>query len=91
VISHGLVSIMDMMVNGVCQKKKNPVMNGRKIQMKKVMVTFIWGVNGIYIVDFLQYGESYNSEYIVEHILNRLYETKAGIWGESEEKNLVTS
>ena len=81
-----------MMVNGVCQKKKNPVMNGSKIQMKKVMVTIIWGVNGIYIVDFLPDGESYNSEYFVEHILNRLHEMKPKIWGESDvKKNLVTS
>jgi len=40
------------------------------------MVTIIWGVNGIYIDDFLPYSESYNSEYFVEHILNRLHEMK---------------
>ena len=73
-------------------EEKNPVMNGSKIQMKKVMVTIIWGVNGIYIVDFLPDGESYNSEYFVEHILNRLHEMKPKIWGESDvKKKLVTS
>ena len=55
--------------------------------MKKVMVTIIWGVNGIYIVDFLPDGESYNSEYFVEHILNRLVKMKADIWGGSDVKN----
>ena len=50
------------------------------------MVTIIWGVNGIYVFYFLQDGESYNSEYFVEHILNRLHEMKADIWGESDVK-----
>ena len=56
--------------------------------MKKVMVTIIWGVNGIYIVDFLPDGESYNSEYFVEHISNELHEKKAKIWGESDVKKV---
>ena len=55
------------------------------------MVNIIWGVNGIYIVDFLPDGESYNSEYFVEHILNGLHEMKPKIWGESDvKKNSVT-
>jgi hypothetical protein len=59
-ISYGLDSIMDMMVNGV------------------------WGVNGIYIVDFLPDDITYNSSYFVEHILNSIVEMKAEIWGESD-------
>jgi hypothetical protein len=66
---------MEMIVNGVCQKKNN----GSKILMKKVMLTIISGVNGMYIVDFLPDGEPYNSEYFGKHILNRLYERKTGI------------
>ena len=56
--------------------------------MQKVMVTIVWGVNGIYIVDFLPYGRSYNSSYFVEHILNRIVETKADIWSESDFKRI---
>jgi ATP-dependent Clp protease adapter protein ClpS len=83
---------MEMKVNGVYRKKKNPIMNESKIQMKKVMVTIVWSVNGIYIVDFLPVGDSYNSEYFVEHIINKLYEMKADIWAESDvKKKLVTS
>jgi hypothetical protein len=52
-------------------------------EKKKVMVTIIWGVNRIYIVDFLPDGKLYNSEYFVEHILNELIEKKADIWGDS--------
>ena len=63
-------------------------MNRSKIQMQKVMVTIVWGVNGIYIVDFLPYGRSYNSSYFVEHILNRIVETKADIWSESDFKRI---
>ena len=56
------------------------------------MVTIIWGINGIYIVDFLPNGDSYNSEYFVEHILNRLVKMKADIWGGSDvKKNFDTS
>ena len=74
------------------KEKKNTVMNGSKIQLKKVMVTIIWGVNGIYIDDFLPYGESYNSEYFVEHILNMLHEIKVDLWGGSDVKKIsVTS
>ena len=63
---------MEMKVNGVCQKeKKNPIMDGSKIQMKKVMVTIIWGVNGIYIIDSLQDNKLYNSEYFMKYILNK--------------------
>ena len=68
----------------VFTRRKNPIVNGSKIQMKEVMVTVIWGVNGIYIVDFLPDGELYNSEYFVEHILNRLHEMKADIWDGSD-------
>ena len=72
-------------------EEKNPIMNGSKIQLKKVMVTIVWGVNGIYIVDFLPNGRSYNSSYFVEHILNRIVEMKADIWSESDaKKKLVT-
>ena len=61
------------------------------ISVKIVVVSRIIG-NGIYIVDFLPDGESYNSEYFVEHILNRLVKMKADIWGGSDvKKNLDTS
>ena len=52
------------------------------------MATIIWGVNGIYIVDFLPDGESYNSECFVKHILNRLHEMKDDIWGGSDVKKI---
>jgi hypothetical protein len=55
-----------------------------RFKCKKVMVTIIWGVNRIYIVDFLPDGESYSGKYFVKHILNWLYEMKADIWGECD-------
>jgi hypothetical protein len=54
--------------------------------MEKVIATIIWDVYGIYIVDFLPDAKSYNSEYFVENILNRLYWMKADIWGKSDVK-----
>ena len=59
-----------------------------RFKWKKVMVTIVWSVNGIYIVDFLPVGDSYNSEYFVEHIINKLYEMKADIWAESDVKKI---
>ena len=52
--------------------------------------TTIWGVNGIYIVDFLQNSESYNSEYFVKHILNELVEKKLKFRVNQNKKKLVT-
>ena len=63
-------------------------MNGSTIQMKKVIVTIIWGVNGFYIGDFLQENELNNSSYFYEHILGRLYEMKGDIWSESDTKKI---
>jgi hypothetical protein len=79
---------MGMMVNGVYQKKKKPVTNGSKIQMKEVMVTIILGVNDIFFVDFLPDGEPYNSEYFVKHILNRLHKMKDDVWYECDVKKI---
>ena len=56
--------------------------------MQKVMVTIVWGVNGIYIVDFLPDVISYNSSYFIEHILNSIVKMKADIWYESDFKKI---
>ena len=57
--------------------------------MKKVTATIVWGVNRIYFVDFLSNSKSHNNSYFVKHILNRLVEIIADIWGESDAKKNI--
>ena len=32
---------------------ERPEFNGSKIQIQKIMVTLIWGVHGVFLIDFL--------------------------------------
>jgi histone-lysine N-methyltransferase SETMAR len=57
-----------------------PIMDGSTIGTIKFMVTVIWGVHGIYLVDILPEGESYNSRYFIEKILRPLADQKDFIW-----------
>ena len=40
-------------------EEKAPINDGSKIQIKKIMLTVIWGVHGIYLIDALPEGESF--------------------------------
>lgn len=66
----------------------SPQMIGDEISMTKVMVTIIWGVNGFFIVDFLPFGQSYNSEYFISNILEPLSEKRPNIWRGSKTKKI---
>ena len=57
-----------------------------EISMTKVMVTIIWGVNGFFIVDFLPFDQSHNSEYFIAIILKPLSEKRPNIWPGSKTK-----
>ena len=65
------------------EDEKAPIMDGSKIQIKKIMITVIWGVHGIFLVDMLPEGTSFNSDYFIEHIIEPLEEMKDKIWTES--------
>ena len=59
-----------------------------EISMTKVMVTIILGVNGFFIVDFLPFDQSYNSEYFITNILEPLSEKRPNIWPSSKTKKI---
>ena len=65
-----------------------PIMDGSKIQIKKIMITVIWGVHGIYLVDILPEGASFNSEYFIEHIITPLENMRNEIWSESDRRKI---
>ena len=52
----------------VMPEDDNPEFDGSKISSNKIMVTVIWGVNGIYLVDFLEEGQTFNTTYFINHI-----------------------
>lgn len=47
------------------------------------MVTVIWGVYDIYLIDFLPENESFNSEYFIQNILIPISSEKTKIWSDS--------
>lgn len=55
------------------------------MQSKKYFLTIIWGV---YIVDYLNPGISYNSTYFKENILDPLMVKKGEIWLNSSSKKI---
>lgn len=65
-----------------------PIMDGSKIQIKKIMVTVIWGVHGIYLIDVLPEGTSFDSTYFIEHIINPLSEMRPKIWKDSKRRKI---
>ena len=72
----------------VMPEDDNPEFDGSKISSNKIMVTVIWGVNGIYLVDFLEEGYHFNSTYFIEHILLPLHEMSCDIWTESSKRKI---
>ena len=54
--------------------------------IQKVMLTVIWGVNGMYVIDFLPLSTSYNSSYFNPNVLNVLCEKRTEIWSQSQNK-----
>ena len=53
------------------------------IYSAKIMVTVIWGVYDIYLIDFLPENESFNSEYFIQNILIPISSEKTKIWSDS--------
>ena len=64
----------------VLEDDEAPVFSKNKICIAKMMITVIWGVWGVYIVDELPEGMHLNSTYFVEHILFPLDKQKDQIW-----------
>ena len=67
---------------------ERPEGDGSVIQVKKVMVTIIWGVFGFYIVDFLDENTKYDSNYFISHILVPLSNKREEIWSDSERRKI---
>lgn len=64
----------------VMESDENPIADGSKINIKKVMITIMWGVWGFYTVDVLPNGKTYTSEYFVDNIVKKLDQNKQQIW-----------
>ena len=60
-------------------EEEAPEFDSGNISVKKVMLTVIWGVNGIYILDFKPEEAKYNSTYFIDNILIPLSEMKSKI------------
>jgi len=58
------------------------------IYTTKIMVTIIWGVNGIYLIDFLPDDESFNTPYFIQNILIPIHSKKMSIWSESNRRKI---
>lgn len=66
--------------------EERPECDGSKIQLTKIMVTFIWGVHGIFLIDFLPEGESYNSSYFIENVLIPIHSKRSEMWRDSKRR-----
>ena len=65
---------------------ERPECDGCKIQLTKIMVTFIWGVHGIFLIDFLPEGEKYNSSYFIENVLIPIHSKRSEMWKDSNRR-----
>ena len=72
----------------VLPEEDAPVMDGSKIQIQKVMITVIWGVHGMHLIDALPEGESFNSRYFISNIVDKLEERKPLIWPQSNKRKI---
>ena len=54
----------------------------------KIMVTVMWNVQGIHIIDFLPVGISFNNEYMIEYILAPMDDKKTEIWSSGDERKI---
>ena len=52
------------------------------------MITIIWGVHGIYLIDVLPEGTSFDSAYFIENIITPLSKMKHQIWHESNKRKI---
>ena len=69
-------------------EEEAPIMDGSKIQIQKIMITVIWGVHGIYLFDVLPKGQTFNSAYFIEHIIEPLEDMKYTIWSQSNKRKI---
>ena len=58
------------------------------IGVQKIMLTVIWGVNGMYVIDFLPPSTPYNSSYFITNVLDILNEKRNDIWSQSQNKQI---
>jgi len=49
--------------------EKPPTMNGSKIQNEKIMITVMWSISGIIVLNMLPKGESFDSSYFIDNII----------------------
>ena len=57
--------------------EKPPESEQTKIQTLKIMITVIWGVSGICVLDMLPHDTTFNSEYFINNIVNEFVSCKA--------------
>lgn len=57
--------------------KKKTESKQTKIQTLKIMITVIWGVFGIWVLDMLPHDTAFNSEYFINNIVTEFVSCKA--------------
>ena len=56
--------------------EKVPFFENPGFQLRKFMLTVIWGINGIHVIDIMDSGLSFNSDYFITHILCQIEQIK---------------
>jgi len=69
-------------VNGVwLHEEEEPIeVEKSRMSVKKLMLTVMWGIKGIYLINFLPEHQKFNSEYFVSNILTPMGSMKDSIW-----------
>ena len=69
-------------INGVWLHEEEEPIEVEKSRMcvKKLMLTVMWGIKGMYLIDFLPEHQKFNSEYFIANILTPIGEMKKSIW-----------
>ena len=66
----------------------HPLFESQLICSEKMMITIVWGVWGIYIIDELPENTTMDSNYFINNILIPLYEQKNNIWPNSGRRKI---
>lgn len=65
-----------------------PLRERKMIYTKKFMVSIFWNVNGFLLIDILDEGSTFNSDYFIHNILERINGLTQE-WSEKEQRNIT--
>ena len=66
----------------ILPKDNSPEMDRPYFDAQKCIVTIIWEIKSIYVIDFLSEGQSLNCEYYINNLLISVFEKMKSIWSE---------